>query len=84
MPQVTPPEREINMLLGNRIRMLRRKSGIKQPVVAKFMGVSEQMIQYYETGRIRVSAYRLKQFCEIYSVDVRVMFMLTELGVGDD
>jgi transcriptional regulator with XRE-family HTH domain len=56
-----PPKRKpvTNEAIGALVRQQRLKKGISQPDLGKAIGVTEQMVQHYETGRSALSIVRL-------------------------
>lgn len=54
--------------IGNRLRLLRKKSGLKVPQIAKAMKVSRQHIYNWEHGKKKLSVERLQQLGEVFNV----------------
>lgn len=52
-------EREFNKEAGERIRFLRRKIGLSQTHLAKFLGISNERLCRYESGAVLVPAWIL-------------------------
>ena len=52
-------EREFNRKAGERIRSLRRKLGLSQTDLAKFLGISNDRLCRYESGSVLVPAWVL-------------------------
>jgi transcriptional regulator with XRE-family HTH domain len=59
---------------GRRLRLLRLERNISQQHVADKLGVSFQQVQKYENGVNRISAGRLAQLSDIFSVPVTYFF----------
>lgn len=55
-------------MLGNRIAMLRKQTGISQKELADRLGVSASSIGMYEQGRREPSADRLVQMAAVFGV----------------
>lgn len=56
-----PPKRKpvTNEEIGALVRKQRLKNGVSQPELGEAIGVTEQMVQHYETGRSALSVVRL-------------------------
>ena len=52
-------EREFNRKACERIRLLRRKLGLSQTDLAKFLGISNDRLCRYESGSVLVPAWIL-------------------------
>jgi len=65
---------DINTHLGNRLKKLRRSRGITQESLAKASQISCQQIQQYEAGKSRITADRLYQFAEFFSVPLSYFY----------
>ena len=52
-------EREFNRKAGEHIRHLRRKLGLSQTDLAKFLGISNDRLCRYESGSVLVPAWIL-------------------------
>ena len=55
--------------VGIAFRKARKKSGFKQREIVETLGVSRAQIANTETGRTRVSMWRLKKMAELYKCD---------------
>lgn len=62
-------EAEYWYALGVALRKAREVSGLKQRELVEKLGISRTVIANTETGRQRMSAYRLKQVCELFKID---------------
>lgn len=67
----------VSKMIGNNLRAIRLQHNLTQKQVAKYLGVSFQQLQKYETGKNQVSSSRLMQFHEIYGVPYDVFFQDT-------
>lgn len=63
-----------DIILGARLRKVRRKCGWTLQDLADGVGVSFQQIQKYEKGINRIPATRLWQFSKVLKVPIRYFF----------
>ena len=68
-------ENEIDKLIGNRLRTLRRASGMTQEYLGNELGVSFQQIQKYEKASNRIGAGKLHLICDILGISVNDFLM---------
>jgi len=69
----------IDLLVGSRIRMLRKGRGMSQAQLGKKLGVTFQQVQKYENGKNRVGASRIQMIST--ALDVPVGYFFSD-GVG--
>jgi transcriptional regulator with XRE-family HTH domain len=67
-------EKQIDQLVGSRLRQLRCMNGLTQEAVGRELGVAPQQIQKYEKGENRVSASKLFLLAEFYKVPMEAFF----------
>ena len=72
--------KDLDKLVGERIRVARIQAGLSQDDLANKIGVSYQQVQKYETGSNRVSAGRLYQISTFLAVNVGFFFEGTPLA----
>jgi len=65
---------EVDLHVGERMRLLRAERGMSQSELAAAAGVTYQQLQKYEWGRNRVSASRLYAISQILGADVSYFF----------
>ncbi len=65
---------QIDIDVGNRIRLQRKLKGISQAAFGDALGVTFQQVQKYEKGTNRVSASRLSQVSRILDQPVSYFF----------
>ena len=61
-------KKEINVLIGERIRLYRDKSGMSRERLAELMGVTPRFVADVELGFVGVSLTSLKKICEILGI----------------
>ena len=61
-------KKEINVLIGERIRLYRDKSGMSRQRLAELMGVTPRFVADVELGFVGVSLTSLKKICEILGI----------------
>lgn len=54
--------------IGKNLLALRKANGWQQQYVADRLGVSRQLIYFFEHGQRGLSIKRLQQFCNLYQV----------------
>ena len=64
----------VDVLVGSRIRLLRKRRKMSQAELGKALGVTFQQIQKYENGKNRVGASRLQNISNILNVPVAFFF----------
>lgn len=65
---------KFDLLIGAKIRMLRRSKGLSQQELSQSIGVTFQQLQKYERASNRVCATRLYRISRVLGVDVTVFF----------
>jgi transcriptional regulator with XRE-family HTH domain len=68
----------LDVLVGARIRILRRHRGMSQGDLAGKIGVTFQQVQKYEKGANRVGASRLSRIASVLGVSVGELFEPSE------
>jgi transcriptional regulator with XRE-family HTH domain len=66
--------KEIDALVGQRLKTLRKSKGISQTKLGDAIGVTFQQIQKCERGANRIGASRLFQFSEILDAPISYFF----------
>lgn len=61
-------KKEINVLVGEQIRLYRDKSGMSREQLAELMGVTPRFVADAELGFVGVSLTSLKKICEILGI----------------
>ena len=74
---------EIDILVGQRIRAVRRVRGVTQTELAEKVGVKFQQVQKYETGMNRVSCSRLVMIAEALEADPSFFIQPKEISTAD-
>ncbi|QEE08137.1 helix-turn-helix transcriptional regulator [Bartonella kosoyi] len=64
----------IDLLVGKRIRLRRKRLKMSQTTLGHALGISFQQIQKYEKGLNRVSAGRLKEISDILTVPISFFY----------
>jgi transcriptional regulator with XRE-family HTH domain len=67
-PRKKPRSGALDVVLGQRIRRIRRERGLSQSALAGQVGLTFQQIQKYENGANRVSALTLVKLAEALGV----------------
>ena len=71
-------------LLGQRLKDARELRGITQQQVAESLQLFKSEVCRYETSRIKPSAKRLRQFCELLNVSSDYLLGLSDSITIDD
>lgn len=74
--------RHIDVPLGQRVRRLRKEAGLTQVQVCQALGISSNQWSRHESGKNRIPAARLWQFCHLVRADVRAVFGELPHSVG--
>ena len=53
-------------MIGNRLKQLREKKGLKQEVLAKKLGITQQMVSLYEKNISEPDIETIKKLSEIF------------------
>src|ERR1700761_9145172 len=64
----------VDVLVGSRIRLLRKRRKMSQAELGKAVGVTFQQIQKYENGKNRVGASRLHLIADVLKVPITELF----------
>jgi len=71
---ISTEEREFFIALGERIARLRKQHGITQSQLAEQLGVSQQTIQAYESGKRRIQVATLPELARILVTSLEELF----------
>ncbi|NTF72823.1 helix-turn-helix domain-containing protein [Rhizobium rhizogenes] len=74
MAEAPKKPNQIDIDVGNRIRMRRRLTGMSQMALGEALGVTFQQVQKYEKGTNRVGASRLSDVARVLGVPVSFFF----------
>lgn len=66
---------DIDVIIGKRLRKLRRQLGIRQADLAKQIGISFPQVQKYESGENRITVTTLLRICS--ALNLRPVDFLT-------
>lgn len=55
-------------MMGERLRLARKKAKMSQEKVAEILNISRSNISKYENNKLEPNIYTLKQFCELYNI----------------
>ena len=61
--------------LGNKVKLLRRRRGLKQDDLAEVLDLSRSQISNLESGRRNLSIRQLEKLCEYFKVDMSYFFI---------
>lgn len=67
-------EKDVNAVIGKKIRTQRSLNGYSQAVVTRMLGVSFQQVQKYENGRNNITPAKLLQLSLIFDCGVADLF----------
>jgi transcriptional regulator with XRE-family HTH domain len=60
-----------DVVLGQKLRLLRKKNDLTLQSLAQTLGISAQQVQKYETGEDRLPAVRLIELCKTFNFEIR-------------
>ncbi|KAA0076105.1 helix-turn-helix transcriptional regulator [Tardiphaga sp. P9-11] len=66
--------KDIDVLIGERIREIRIEKGLSQAALGEAVGVSFQQIQKYERAANRISASTLFAICQFFDYPIDKIF----------
>ena len=69
-----PEAPDMNRLVGQRLRAIRKARGCSQETLAKVLGISAQQMQKHEKGINRIGANRLLQMANYLRVPISSFF----------
>lgn len=69
--------KDIDILIGSKLRQLRHRKGYSTQYVGDRIGKSNVSITYYEQGRNAADLSTLKKLCNLY--DVNMLHFLAEI-----
>ncbi len=59
--------------IGENIERFRKSNNMKQTVLADFLGISREMISYYENGKRPIPIQILMKLSDLFGVDLEVL-----------
>lgn len=65
---------EVNMLLANRLRQIRKEKDIKQETMAQKLSISQQAYSQLEKGQRNFSSELIVRLCNIFNIPVIEFF----------
>lgn len=68
----------VSKVIGSKITYYRKMNGMSLNQLAKIIGVSEQQQSRYERGINRINLDRLNQYANIFNIEIKLFFALTE------
>lgn len=66
-------DKDLYIILGNRLRNLRKEKGYSLEFVANKIGMTKKTIQRYELGEQRISIEKLSMLCDIYMYNIDIL-----------
>jgi transcriptional regulator with XRE-family HTH domain len=64
----------MDLHVGNRVRMQRKKQGMSQEELGDALGLTSQQVQKYEKGTNRIGASRLQHIASVQQVPISFFF----------
>lgn len=74
-------EKNISVIVGQNIRLLRAAAGLSQQALADRLGITFQQLQKYESGANRVSAPKLVLMTDVLNTSIDTLFSDTGAAV---
>lgn len=65
----------MNSELGEKVKLLRKKRGLKQDDLAEVLKLSRSQISNLESGRRNLNLRQLEKLCEYFMVDISYFLM---------
>ncbi len=60
---------ENDIIIGSNIRILRDKMGLTQDALATFLGITRELVAYYEIGQRSMPTVQLSKLANLFCVD---------------
>ena len=57
---------DVNMTVGENIKRMRKRSGLTQEHVARFLGIDQTLVSKMETGQRSIGAAALEKLCDLF------------------
>lgn len=57
-------------IIGKNIKSYREKLNLSQEEIAEFLGVSRELISYYENGRREVQLEKLEKLADLFGIEL--------------
>lgn len=73
------PQHPIDLVVGNRLRNLRRSQGLSQSAIAHAIGITFQQLQKYEKGTNRITCGRIWDIANFFGLSVDYFFQEWEM-----
>lgn len=70
MKKKTQQEKDRDTIVGERLRIIRKKNKLLQQDIADLLGVSQNTIGYYESGHTSVDNESLLKLCDRFGVEM--------------
>ncbi|SOC21456.1 helix-turn-helix domain-containing protein [Thalassospira xiamenensis] len=74
----------LDKFVGIRLRALRNTHGLSQEKLGEMIGLTFQQVQKYESGANRISASRLYEIAQAFSVDINFFFEEIPLDIAEN
>ena len=74
----------VKVLLGRRIRELRKAKNLTQEDLAEKVGIGTPNISYFETGKFSPAVETLQKIAEALEVEIYELYMFTPLRSTDE
>lgn len=74
---------DIDVIVGKNVRLLRNQRKITQSLLADALGMTFQQVQKYEKGTNRISASKLFEIAEYFSVGISTFYTGTKNEEGE-
>ncbi|MBQ9853919.1 MAG: helix-turn-helix transcriptional regulator [Bacilli bacterium] len=62
-------------VLGEKVRLLRKRRGLKQDDLGELLDLSRSQISNLESGRRNLSLKQLEKLCEFFKIDISYFLM---------
>lgn len=58
-----------NQIIGCNVQLLRNRIGLKQDVLAEYLGVSRELVRYYEAGSWAIPTVQIQKLADLFGVN---------------
>ncbi|ABS68836.1 transcriptional regulator, XRE family [Xanthobacter versatilis] len=82
MPTLKDKTKELDVVIGFRVKQSRLRSGVSQEALGEHLGITFQQIQKYENGKNRIACSTLVMIADFLKVSALFLLRGTEKDAG--
>lgn len=58
-----------NQIIGRNVQLLRNRTGLTQDALAEYLGVSRDLVRYYEAGTWAIQTVQIQKLADLFGVN---------------